>query len=203
MLTDFKTALRPALVLTGLFALLLGLAYPALITGVAQLAFPHEANGSLVRDGDRVIGSELLGQKFTGDRYFHGRPSAAGAEGYDAAASAGSNLGPTSRALVDRVKADIDANRTSPGQSVPTDLVTASASGLDPHISPEAALLQVDRVAAARGLQRGTVASLVRRHIETPMFGFLGENRINVLALNRALDAVPRATALDQTAPRP
>lgn len=198
MLTDLKTALRPALVLTGLFALLLGLAYPALITGVAQLAFPHEANGSLVRDGDRVIGSELLGQKFTGDRYFHGRPSAAGAEGYDAAASAGSNLGPTSRALVDRVKADIDANRTSPGQSVPTDLVTASASGLDPHISPEAALSQVDRVAAARGLKRGTVESLVRRHIQTSLFGFLGEDRVNVLTLNRALDALPPATALDR-----
>lgn len=198
MLTDLKTALRPALVLTALFALLLGLAYPALITGVAQLAFPHQANGSLIRDGDRVIGSELLGQKFTGDRYFHGRPSAAGAEGYDAAASAGSNLGPTSQALVDRVKADIDANRTSPGQSVPADLVTASASGLDPHISPEAALSQIDRVATARGLKRGTVESLVRRHIQTSLFGVLGEDRINVLTLNRALDALPRATALDR-----
>lgn len=203
MLTDLKTALRPALVLTALFALLLGLAYPALITGIAQLAFPHQANGSLIREGDRVIGSELLGQKFTGDGYFHGRPSAAGADGYDAAASAGSNLGPTSQALVDRVKADADANRTSPGQSVPADLVTTSASGLDLHISPEAALLQVDRVATARGLKPGTVASLVRRHIETPMFGVLGENRINVLALNRALDGLPRATALDRTAPRP
>jgi K+-transporting ATPase ATPase C chain len=203
MLTDVKTALRPALVLTALFALLLGLAYPALITGVAQLVFPHQANGSLIREGDRVIGSELLGQKFTGDAYFHGRPSAAGADGYDAAASAGSNLGPTSQALVDRVKADADANRTSPGQSVPADLVTTSASGLDPHISPEAALSQVDRVAAARGLQRRSVESLVHRHIETPIFGFLGENRINVLALNRALDGLPRATALDRTVPRP
>lgn len=198
MLTDLKTALRPALVLTALFALLLGLAYPALITGVAQLAFPHQANGSLIRDGDRVIGSELIGQKFTGDRYFHGRPSAAGAEGYDAAASAGSNLGPTSQALVDRVKVDIDANRTSPGQSVPADLVTASASGLDPHIGPEAALLQVDRVAAARGLKRGTVESLVRRNIQTSLFGLLGEDRVNVLTLNRALDALPGATALDR-----
>ncbi len=198
MLTDLKTALRPALVLTALFALLLGLAYPALITGVAQLVFPHQANGSLIREGDSVIGSELIGQKFTGARYFHGRPSAAGAEGYDATASAGSNLGPTSQALVDRVKADIDSNRTSPGKSVPADLVTASASGLDPHISPEAALSQVDRVAAARRLKRGTVESLVRRHIQTPMFGLLGENRINVLTLNRALDALPRATALDR-----
>lgn len=198
MLTDLKTALRPALVLTALFALLLGLAYPALITGVTQLVFPHQANGSLIREGDRVIGSELLGQKFAGETYFHGRPSAAGADGYDAAASAGSNLGPTSQALVDRVKADVVAHQTSPAQSVPSDLVTASASGLDPHISPEAALLQVDRVAAARGLQRRTVESLVRRHIETPMFGFLGEKRVNVLALNRALDALPRATALDR-----
>ncbi|WP_422056421.1 potassium-transporting ATPase subunit KdpC [Sphingomonas sp.] len=188
MLTDLKTALRPALVLTTVFALLLGLAYPALITGVAQLAFPHQANGSLIRDGDRVIGSELLGQKFSGDRYFHGRPSAAGADGYDAAASAGSNLGPTSRALVDRVKADADANRTSPAQSVPADLVTTSASGLDPHISPEAALSQVNRVAAARDLPRATVTALVRRHTETPLVGVLGQDRVNVLALNRALD---------------
>ncbi len=188
MLTDLKTALRPALVLTALFALLLGLAYPALITGVAQLVFPHQANGSLIREGDKVIGSELLGQKFTGDTYFHGRPSAAGADGYDAAASAGSNLGPTSQALVDRVKADADAHRTSPGQSVPADLVTTSASGLDPHISPKAALSQVDRVAAARKLPPATVSALVRRQIETPLLGVLGEDRVNVLALNRALD---------------
>jgi K+-transporting ATPase ATPase C chain len=188
MLTDLKTALRPALVLTALFALLLGLAYPALITGVAQLVFPHQANGSLIREGDRVIGSELLGQKFTGDAYFHGRPSAAGADGYDAAASAGSNLGPTSQALVVRVKADVAAHQTSPAQSVPSDLVTASASGLDPHISPEAALSQVDRVAAARNLSPATVAALVRGHTETPLLGVLGEDRVNVLALNRALD---------------
>lgn len=194
MLNDLKSAVRPALVLTLLFAALLGIAYPLALTGAGQLLFPAEANGSLIRDGDRVIGSELIGQTFSGDRYFHGRPSAAGAGGYDAAASAGSNLGPASQALADRVKADVATlSETTPGRPVPPDLVTTSASGLDPHIGPEAAFYQVARVAGARGLPESTVRGLVDAAVERPAFGFLGEPRVNVLRLNRSLDARPAA----------
>jgi K+-transporting ATPase ATPase C chain len=186
MLKDLTSAVRPAAVLTLLFAVLLGLAYPAAMTGLGQLLFPVQANGSLIRQNGQVIGSKLIGQAFASAAYFHGRPSAAG-KGYDATASSGSNLGPTSRALVDRVKGDL-ASLESPGVQVPPDLVTASASGLDPHISPEAALFQIGRVAAARGMPEAALRELVARKTERRLLGFLGEPRVNVLALNIALD---------------
>lgn len=189
MFADLKSSLRPALVLTLLFAALLGFGYPLAITGIAQLVFPAQANGSLVRDDTgRVVGSALIGQGFAAPGYFHGRLSAAG-KGYDGLASAGSNLGPASQALADRLKGDITTNRTSPDSSVPADLVTTSASGLDPHISPDAAFYQVTRVAAARGVAPAKVRALVENAVEHPILGVLGEPRVNVLALNRALDA--------------
>lgn len=190
MFTDIKSAIRPALVMTLLFALLLGIAYPLALTGAGQAIFPSQANGSLVRDKDVVIGSTVVGQAFTSDRYFHSRPSAAG-KGYDGLASSGSNLGPTSQALVDRVKADIATYKTAtPDRPVPSDLVTASASGLDPHISPEAAFYQVDRVARARGMEPRQVRSVVAGSVERPLLGFLGEARVNLFELNRRLDAI-------------
>lgn len=190
MLSTFASALRPALVMTAGFALLLGGAYPALVTGAAQALFPHQANGSLVERQGVVIGSDLLAQGFSSPRYFHSRPSAAGTAGYDASASSGSNLGPASQALAERVARD-PANRPSPdGHGVPPDLVTTSASGLDPHISPEAAFFQVTRVAAARNLRPAQVRALVEACREGPLLGgMLGEARVNVLRLNLALDA--------------
>jgi K+-transporting ATPase ATPase C chain len=190
MLTDIKTALRPAIVLTLLFALLLGILYPLALTGIGQLVFPSQANGSLIRDAKgEVIGSSLIAQGFSGETYFHPRPSAAG-KGYDGLASASSNLGPASQALADRVKADVAANEAlAPGQPVPADLVTASASGLDPHIGPEAALFQAARVARARGWPETRVRTMVEQATEHPLLGFLGEPRVNVLLLNRQLDA--------------
>ena len=183
---DFATALRPAIVLTILFAALLGIAYPLALTGVGQALFPAQANGSLIRENGKVIGSTVIGQAFVSDRYFQTRPSAAGKDGYDGLASAGSNLGPTSQALADRVQADV-AKRRGEGLvgAVPADLVTTSGSGLDPHLSPDAALAQVARVAAARNLPADRVRALVASQAEWPLFG---ERQVNVLALNRALD---------------
>ena len=182
---DFATALRPAIVLTILFAALLGLGYPLAMTGIAQAVFPSQANGSLIRENGKVIGSTVIGQAFVSDRYFQTRPSAAG-KGYDGMASAGSNLGPAAQALTDRVKTDV-AKRRAEGVAgpLPADLATASGSGLDPHLSPEAALVQVARVARVRGLAPDRVKALVEAHIDWP---FLGERQVNVLALNRALD---------------
>ena len=185
---DFTSGLRPALMLTLLFALLLGIGYPLAMTGVAQAIFPDQANGDLVRNGDRVIGSTVLGQAFTAPRYFQTRPSAAG-KGYDAMASAGSNLAPTSSVLVARVKADVAARRTEGlAGPVPADLVTASGSGLDPDFSPAAALAQAARVARVRGFPEAAVRDLVLRHVDQPTLGFLGEPKVNVLALNLDLD---------------
>jgi K+-transporting ATPase ATPase C chain len=183
-------ALRPAIVMVALFTLLLGLAYPLAVTGVAQAAFPNQANGSLIRDADGVVrGSALVGQAFTEARYLHPRPSAAGA-GYDASASSGSNLGPLSPELAERVATAADAIRAETGAAViPADAVTASASGLDPHISPDSARLQAARIAAARGAPAGEVRAVIEANIETPLLGFIGQPRVNVLLTNRALDA--------------
>ena len=183
--------LRPALVSLALFTLITGVVYPLVVTAIARVAFPHQAGGSLIVKDGTVIGSRLIGQPFDDPRYFWGRPSATSPHPYNAAASAASNLGPTNPALTTAVKARVDAlSAADPGNTapVPVDLVTASASGLDPHISPAAALYQVRRVANARKVDEARVRDLVARHTEGRSFGFLGEPRVNVLALNLALD---------------
>jgi K+-transporting ATPase ATPase C chain len=186
---NFTQNLRIAVLMTIVTTLLLGVAYPLVVTGLAQVLFRDKANGQLIERDGHVIGSRIIGQAFSSPGYFRGRPSAAGS-GYDAANSSGTNLGPTNRKLIDAVTANVEAARKeNPGAAVPIDLVTASASGLDPHISPAAALFQVPRVARARGVAEADVRALVEAHIEGRQLGFLGEPRVNVLLLNLALDA--------------
>jgi len=187
--------IRPAIVSTVLFTLLLGLLYPLAITGISEVAFPYQANGSLVQDASgKVIGSALLAQPFARDEYLHPRPSAAGS-GYDPTSSAGSNYGPLNPDLAKRVKGDAAALRASTGHSeIPDDAITTSASGLDPDISPAYALLQADRIARARGVPADRVRQLITQHVEGPTLGFLGQPHVNVLMTNRALDAaIPKA----------
>jgi len=197
MTTFLRRSLWPAFALLVAMTLITGVIYPAVVTAIAQVAFPHQADGSFIETADgRTIGSSLIGQCFADERYFWGRPSAAGATdenpcGYDGTASAGSNLGPTSQTLLDRIAADVDRLREANpdgGGEVPVDLVTTSASGLDPEISPEAAEFQVARVAAARGMTEDEVREYVARHTEGPILGFLGRPRVNVLMLNLDLD---------------
>lgn len=198
-MTMLRNQLRPAIMMTLVLCVITGLIYPGVVTGLAQLLFSRQANGSLVTVNGHVVGSELIGQPFTRPEYFHPRPSGAG-NGYDATASAGTNKGPTDRKLADtlvgpRVDSLIAAG--VPKGSVPTDAVTASASGLDPHISPANAYLQVGRVARARGVDFGAVRRVLDAHLEGRQFGFFGEPRVNVLMLNIALDSAfaPKRTA--------
>jgi K+-transporting ATPase ATPase C chain len=182
--------LLTAVLMTLVTTILLGLAYPLVVTGLAQVIFQDKANGQLIKNADGVvIGSRLIGQPFSSPGYFRSRPSAAGANGYDASASTGSNLGPTNQKLLDRVKADVEKLQAeNPGKPVPIDLVTTSGSGLDPHISPAAAEFQVPRVARERGMREAELRQFVATHTEGRQFGFLGEPRVNVLELNLDLD---------------
>ena len=192
--------IRPAIVLVVALALITGLIYPLAMTGLAQVLFPRQSNGSLIEQNGKIVGSALIGQQFSGAGYFHGRPSATTAPDpndatktveapYNAANSVGSNLGPTNKALVERVKADVEKlKEENPKGTIPIDMVTTSGGGLDPHITPEAAIFQAPRVAKARGLPEARVLQLIGEHIDGRVLGFIGEPRVNVLALNMALD---------------
>lgn len=193
MKADMRSQLRPAIVSIAIFTLLTGILYPLVITGIAQVIFPHQANGSLIVQNGQVVGSELIGQSFDDPRYFWGRLSATSPYPYNAASSAGSNLGPTNPALTEEVKARIAALKTADptnNSPIPVDLVTSSGSGLDPDISIGAALYQIPRVAKARGINQDVVRALVDRFIEGQQFDVLGEARVNVLELNLALDEI-------------
>jgi len=192
MISFIRNFLRPAIALLIAMTVITGIAYPAAITAVAQTVFPFQANGSMLIAADgKTVGSSLIGQAFDDPKYFWGRPSDAGTNGYDGTASAGSNLGPTSQTLIDQISQRVDAERAANGDApVPVDLVTTSASGLDPDISPAAAEYQVARVAKARGMTEDQVRAYVARHTEQPLLGFLGEPRVHVLELNLDLDGL-------------
>ena len=191
-----KKNLITAVLMTVVTTVLFGLFFPFVITGLAQVLFPKQANGELVTRNGKVVGSRLIGQSFSSPGYFHSRPSSAGT-GYDASSSGGSNLGPTNQSLIARVQGDADRLRAeNPGAEIPMDLLTTSGSGLDPHISPEAAEFQVPRVAKGRGLREDVVREAVRRHTESRQFGFLGEPRVNVLELNLTLDGISAKPAV-------
>lgn len=183
------TIIRPAVVMLLGFTVLTGIAYPLAITGIAQVAARGSSNGSIVARQGTPVGSALIGQSFTSHRYFQGRPSSAGDKGYNAAASSGSNLGPLSKKLIDRVDGDVATLRKAGATSIPADAVTSSASGLDPHISPAFAAMQVGRIAAARKTSEDRVRAVLERQVERPALGLIGEPRVNVLLLNLALDA--------------
>ena len=184
-----KKNLLTAVLMTIVTTILLGLVYPLIVTGLAQVIFPDQANGQLIRKDGVVIGSRIIGQPFVGPGYFHSRPSAAGAAGYDAGASSGSNLGPTNQKLIDRVTADVaKLQAENPGKPVPIDLVTTSGSGLDPHISPAAAEFQIPRIARECKMSETEVRQIINAHTEGRQYGFLGEPRVNVLELNLDLD---------------
>ncbi|MHB8459814.1 MAG: potassium-transporting ATPase subunit KdpC [Candidatus Limnocylindrales bacterium] len=192
MISFIRTQLRPAIAILALLTLITGFLYPAVVTGIAQVAFPNQANGSFIVVNGAAVGSSLIGQSFDQDKYLWGRPSAAG-KGYDGTSSGGSNLGPTSKALIDRITASIDQMRAANGGGpVPIDLITTSGSGLDPDISPAAAEYQVNRVATARGMTPDAVRAAVARHTTQSLLGFLGQPRVNVLLVNLDLDGLLR-----------